>query len=349
MANQLLERLNLENPIILAPLAGGPSTPELAAAVSNAGGLGSLGLEYLSLDQIRQIIQRTRELTSGPINANLFAPMPRPSPHLNATAAMAEVGKAHQELGIDPPEPPKIAPENFEEKLSVVLDARPEVFSFTFGMLPDDAMRTLKAASIFIIGTATTVDEALQLERSGVDAITAQGAEAGGHRGTFAGPFDSSMVPTLELVRGIKQRSKVPVIASGGLMDGHDIKRALDAGASAVQLGTVFLATPEAGTSKPYREALLKAREDTTVITRAFSGRPARGLANRFSRALADKPEAILPFPLQNTLTRPMRKAAAERGTAEYLSLWAGTGVARIRALPAAEIVRLLMAQMNAA
>src|SRR3954471_19202449 len=146
MANQLLERLNLQNPIILAPLAGGPSTPELAATVSNAGGLGSLGLEYLSLDQVRQTIQRTRELTSRPINANLFAPMPRPSPHLNATAATAEVAKAHKELGIAPPESPKLAPDNFEEKFSVVLDAHPEVFSFTFGMIPDDAIRRLKAA-----------------------------------------------------------------------------------------------------------------------------------------------------------------------------------------------------------
>jgi nitronate monooxygenase len=157
------------------------------------------------------------------------------------------------------------------------------------------------------------------------------------------------MVPTIDLVRDIAQQSKLPVIASGGLMDGRDIKRALSAGASAVQLGTAFLASPEAGTSKPYREALLNARQDTTVITRAFSGRPARGLANRFSRALADKPDSILPFPLQNTLTRPMRKAAAEKGRSEYLSLWAGTGVTRIRALPAAEIVRLLVEQISAA
>jgi nitronate monooxygenase len=215
--------------------------------------------------------------------------------------------------------------------------------------MPHDVMLKLKAAGIFVIGTATTVAEALQLEHSGVDAVVAQGAEAGGHRGTFAGPFESSMVPTLELVRGIAQQFKLPIIASGGLMDGIDIKRALDGGASAVQLGTAFLATPEASTSKPYRKALLNAREDTTVITRAFSGRPARGLADRFSHTLAEKPNAILPFPLQNSLTRPMRKAAVEKGTSEYLSLWAGTGVTRIRELPAAEIVRLLVAQMDAA
>lgn len=349
MVNSLLQRLKLQNPIILAPLSGGPSTPELAAAVSNAGGLGSLGLEYLTLDQMRQTIQRTRELTRGPINANLFAPMPQPSVRLDTSAAMAEVAKAHQELGIAPPEPPQLSPDDFEAKFAVVLDCRPDVFSFTFGMMAEEIMLRLKAASIFVIGTATTVEEALHLQRSGVDAVVAQGAEAGGHRGTFASPFESSMFPTLDLVRQITQRSKLPVIASGGIMDGYEIKRALDAGASAVQLGTVFLAAPEAGISEPYREALLNAHEDTTVITRAYSGRPARGLANRFSRALADKPESILPFPLQNTLTRPMRKAAAEKGTSEYLSLWAGTGVARIRELPAAEIVRLLVEEMSAA
>ena len=349
MANSLLQRLNLQNPIILAPLAGGPSTPELAAAVSNAGGLGSLGLEYLTLDQIRQTIKRSRELTNGPINANLFAPTPRPSAHLDPRAAMSKVAEAHKELGIAAPEPPKLSADNFEDKFAVVLESRPKVFSFTFGMMPDTVMRKLKAANIFVIGTATTIAEAIQLEHSGVDAIIAQGAEAGGHRGTFAGPFESSMVPTLQLVRQIAQKSKLPIIASGGIMDGREINLALNAGASAVQLGTVFLATPEAGTSKPYRQALLNAREDTTVITRAFSGRPARGLANRFSRALAEKPESILPFPLQNTLTRLMRAAAAEKGTSEYLSLWAGTGVSRIRELPAAEIVRQLVEQMQTA
>jgi nitronate monooxygenase len=349
MANLLLERLRIQHPIILAPLAGGPSTPELAAAVSNAGGMGSLGLEYLTLDQMRQHIQRTRELTRGPINLNLFAPMSPPSRHLNFAPALAEVALAHEELGIAAPEAPQLQPDNFGDKLSVMLESRPEVFSFTFGMMSHDAMHSLKGAGIFVIGTATTVAEAQRLERAGVDAIVAQGSDAGGHRGTFAGLFDTSMIPTLDLVRRIANVTKLPVIASGGLMDGRDIRRALEAGAAAVQLGTAFLACPEAGTSKPYREALLNAREDTTVITRAFSGRPARGLANRFSRKLADKPDSILPFPLQNTLTRPMRRAAAEKGTSEYLSLWAGTGVARIRQMPAGELVKVLVDEMNAA
>ncbi len=347
--NSLLQRLGLKNPIFLAPLAGGPSTPELAAAVSNAGGLGALGLEYLSLDQMREQIRRTRQLSSGPLNLNLFAPTPRPSASVSLDAAIRELAKAHQELGIAPPATPTLAADDFEDKLSVVIESCPEVFSFTFGMISADAMRKLKAAGIFVIGTATTADEAAQLASSGVDAVVAQGAEAGGHRGTFAVPFESAMVPTLDLVRAIVARTTIPVIASGGLMDGRDFRRALDAGASAVQLGTAFLATPEAGTSKPYRDALLNAKADTTVITRAFSGRPARGLANRFSSELAAKPETILPFPLQNSLTRPMRKAAAEKGTSEYLSLWAGTGVTRIRQLPAGELVRKLVEEMNAA
>jgi nitronate monooxygenase len=197
------------------------------------------------------------------------------------------------------------------------------------------------------VGTATTAHEALLLERAGVDAVVAQGAEAGGHRGTFAGTFEKAMIPTVELVKQIAANVKIPVIASGGIMNGPDIRRALDAGAETVQLGTIFLACPESGASRPYKDAILSADRDTTVITRAFSGRPARGLNNKFASELAQTPEAILPFPLQNTLTRPMRKAAGAAGKAEYLSLWAGTGVAQARSLPAAEIIATLMHEIN--
>jgi nitronate monooxygenase len=199
------------------------------------------------------------------------------------------------------------------------------------------------------MGTATTVQEGRLLLEAGVDAIVAQGAEAGAHRGTFADSFENSMVPTLDLVRALVAEVPLPIVASGGLMDGRDIVRAMKAGASAAQLGTAFLACPESGASAAYKHAILDARHDTTVVTRAYSGRPARGLSNEFIRQLVGKENHILPYPLQNTLTRPMRAAAAQRGDPEYLSLWAGQGVMRARALPAGELVRVLVEEMTAA
>ncbi len=179
------------------------------------------------------------------------------------------------------------------------------------------------------IGTATSIREGRLLAEAGVDAIVAQGAEAGGHRGTFAGAFDVSMVPTLSLIRELQ--GTLPVIAAGGLMDGADIVAALDAGAAAATLGTAFLVTSEAGVPEAHKHALLAARSDTTVITRAFSGRPARGLYNDFIAMLDSRATRILPYPFQNSLTRAMRTEAGRQGLAQYLSLWAGKGVARAR------------------
>ncbi len=227
-----------------------------------------------------------------------------------------------------------------------MLQERPAAFSFTFGILDADDMARLRQQGIAVIGTATTLREGRMLAEVGVDAIVAQGAEAGAHRGTFAGAFEVSMVPTLHLVEQL--RGGPPVIASGGLMDGVDIKVALDRGAAAAALGTAFLVTPEAGTSETHKRVLLAARKDTTVITRAFSGRPARGLYNGFIAALDGRAGRILPYPLQNALTRAMRTEAGKKEIVDYLSLWAGTGVARSRAMPAADLVRVLAEEMRA-
>jgi nitronate monooxygenase len=210
-------------------------------------------------------------------------------------------------------------------------------------------MARLKAAGIATFGTATTVQEGKMLEASGVTAIVAQGAEAGSHRGTFAGPFESAMIPTLELARSLRAAVSTPIIASGGLMDGRDIAQAFAHGASAAQLGTAFLTCPEAGTPEAYRRAILAARTDTTVITRAFSGRPARGLLNTFISKLEGQEQVILPFPLQNALTRPMRAATAKLGESGYLSLFVGQGVTRARMMPAAELVQRLVAEIDQA
>lgn len=345
----LLESLGFEYPIFLAPLGGGPGTPELAAAVSEAGGLGSLGAAYLTPEQVRGAIRKVRSLTQKPFLVNLFYGGRGSGTQFDPRPMLAVLAEIHQKLGLPAPELPEMPVDPFPAQLEVVLEERPAAFSFTFGIPDEESVRRLKAAKILVLGTATTVEEGRLLEQAGVDAIVAQGAEAGAHRGTFARSFEESMVPVAELVRGIVRACSVPVIASGGIMTGGEIAAALAHGAVAVQLGTAFLCCPECGAAEAYKRAILAARSDTTTVTRAFSGRPARGLSNTFIEQFAGREENILPYPLQNVLTRPMRTAAGQRGDAGYLSLWAGQGVARARSLPAGQLMRVLVAELQEA
>jgi len=323
-------------------MGGGPSTPELVAAVSNAGGLGSLGAAYLTPDQITDAIRRIRALTSQPFNVNLFTGGWSTEQSSDPGPMLELLAEIHETLGLATPVAPTPAPDPFPAQFEAMLDARPPIFSFTFGIPDRDAMSRLKSRGTTVLGTATTVEEARHLEQAGVDAVVAQGAAAGAHRGTFLDSFESSMVPTLDLVRSTVGAVSVPVIATGGIMDGRDIVTALNAGASAAQLGTAFLVCPESGACEAYKRAILAAKQDTTVVTRAFSGRPARGLPNAFI-ASVDGKEINLPYPLQNALTRPMRIAAAQQGLPDYLSLWAGRGVARACAMPARDLVASLL------
>jgi nitronate monooxygenase len=325
----------------------GAGTPELVAAVSNAGGLGSHGAAYLSPDQISEEIRKIRELTDRPFNINLFAGGYAQNPGVPPGPMLELLGEIHGLLGLPPPKLPGASPNPFNDQLEAILAEQPAVFSFTFGIPDKDALGRVKAHGILTLGTATTLDEAVMLEASGVDAIVAQGAEAGAHRGTFAGPFEQSMVPTLELVRAVRHAVSTPVIASGGLMDGRDIAQALAVGAAAAQIGTAFLPCPESAAADAWKRAILSARTDTTTITRAFSGRPARGLTNGFIERLRGREEIILPFPWQNTLTRAMRAAAGRLGQAEFLSLWAGQGVARARSLPAAALINEMTREIH--
>ena len=344
----MLKRLGVEHPLFLAPMGGGPGTPELAAAVSNAGGLGSLGVAYLTPDQIGEAIRRTRALTKGPIHVNLFAGGFRAPSNFDPAPMLSILGEVHAALGLPAPAMPAQPRDPFPEQFEAVLEARPEVFSFTFGTMDRPSLAKLRSRGITILGTATTVEEGRILAAAGVDAVVAQGAEAGAHRGTFAAPFEAAMVPTAQLVAEIAKFA--PVIASGGIMDGRDIRTMLENGASAAQLGTAFLPCPESGAAEAYKQALHGANSDTTVVTRAFSGRPARGLRNEFIARLEGREDAILPYPFQNVLTRPMRTAAAKLGKAGFLSLWAGQGVARCRVMPAGDLVRQLVREcLNAA
>ncbi|HYK18421.1 MAG TPA: nitronate monooxygenase [Bryobacteraceae bacterium] len=347
MTNELLKKLGIEHPIIQGPFGGGPSTPELVAAVSNAGGLGSLGAAYQTPDQITETIRRIRALTDRPFQVNLFAGGWQTDMQFNPAPMLEVLSEIHATLGLPAPLPPQPAPDPFPAQFEAVIDAQPPVFSFTFGIPDRDAMSRLKSRGIVVMGTATTLDEARRLADAGVDAIVAQGAEAGAHRGTFAGPFDHGMVPTLSLTSRIHGALQTPVVATGGLMDGQDIAGALEAGASAAALGTAFLASPESGAPEAYKRAVVEADRNSTVITRAFSGRPARGLRNDFISRLEGKETSILPYPLQNALTRAMRTAAGQQGLAGFLSLWAGTGVARAGSAPAGELVVRLVEELH--
>jgi nitronate monooxygenase len=341
-ATILTDRLGLRHPVIQAPLAGGGDTPALVAAVCEAGALGFIGASYLTPAQIAEASQAVRARTGRPFGINLFAPLPAPEAPREPGRALERLETFYAELALPPPELPTLAPDSFGDQLAAALESGASVFSFTFGVLPAAALAAIKARGMFVMGTATTVDEAVSLERTGVDAIVTQGSEAGGHRGTFAGAFEAGLVGTMALVPQVVDAVRVPVIASGGIMDGRGIAAALALGASAAQMGTAFLTCHEAGIPDVYKEAILGAHEDGTRMTRAFSGRPARGIVNRFMTEIDRTPEAILPFPLQNTLTRPLRSAAAGQGRAEFLSLWAGQAVRLARRQSAADLVARL-------
>lgn len=341
----LTQRLGLAHPIIQAPMAGGGDTPALVAAVSEAGGLGSIGAAYLTAEQLRDTVSAVRARTARPFGVNLFAPLPAPAAPADMTDALARIAPFYAELGLPAPEMPAPAGTSFDALFPTALDSGAAVLSFTFGLLPDAAVRAVKERGMLLAGTATTVEEAVALERLGVDLVVAQGAEAGGHRGTFGGPFEAAMVGTMALVPQIADAVSVPVVASGGIMDGRGIAASLALGACGVQMGTAFLTCAEAGIAEVYRQAILDAREDETRLTRAFSGRPARGIANRFMEAVEG---SALPFPMQNALTRPLRTAAAKQGRAEFLSLWAGQGVRMARRQTAAELVARLAEETEA-
>jgi nitronate monooxygenase len=340
---KLASMMGVEHAIILAPMAGGTSTAALVAAVSNAGGLGSLGAGYMTPDDIAKAIAEIQQRTDKPFAVNLFAGGYDGTGSSNPAAMLKLIAPWHERLGLPPPAAPAGALPPFEQQVEAVLRAGVPVFSFTFGIPAADAMRRLKERGIRLVGTATTVAEARALERAGVDAIVAQGSEAGAHRGTFIAALEDSLVGTIALVPQMVDAVSVPVIASGGIMDGRGIVAAAALGASGVQLGTAFLACPESGAPAAHKAAIRTARDDGTMLTRAFSGRLARGITNAFAAEMLGHETDLLPYPAQNNLTRPIRTAAAKQGSADCLSLWAGQAAPLAREMPAAELVAQLL------
>lgn len=318
----------IKYPIFLAGMAGVPGTVNLAAAVSNAGGLGTIGAAYMQPAAIRTAIQELRQLTDAPFGVNLFA-LRVPDNNSRLQVVQGELNKVRGQLGITAASGESVStPDYFEEQLAVLLEEKVPVISTAFGVLSESQMQKAKIAGLRVVTMVTTVKEAIMAEQAGCDAIVAQGSEAGGHRGTFdiSSHPNGANIGTIALVPQIVDQVQIPVIAAGGIMDGRGLVAALALGAQGVQMGTRFLTAYESGANMAYKEALLKSTEESTVITKAFSGRPARGIVNTFIRQWDESGVEPLPFPTQNTITRDIRNASADQRNAEYMSLWAGQG-----------------------
>jgi nitronate monooxygenase len=340
--NRLTQALRIRFPLIQAPMAG-ITTPRLVAAVSNAGGLGSLAAAYLSPEKIKQDIDEVRALTEQPFAVNLFAPSDTEKDIEREKLAYASLSRFRAELDIPVSLPKNHGMPSFNEQVSLLLEEKIPVFSFTFGTLPLQLLAEFKRQGTFLMGTATTRDEALLLEMSGVDAIVAQGAEAGGHRATFLSPSTDPLLTMPVLCSLLLQSCKTPIIATGGIMNGSHIASALALGIHGVQLGTAFIACAESGASPGYKSALLQSSHAQTVLTACFSGKTARAIENQFTREMHNAPLAA--FPCQHFLTQDIRTAAAKSHRPEFLSLYAGQGFPLATNLSASEIIPLLIEQ----
>ena len=333
-------------PVIQGPMAGGACTPELVAAVSNAGALGALPCSLLSPSTIEEQVARIRTLTDRPFMLNFFV-QGKPAPSADEIRAAAELLRpVWESLGWQELPVPSKWCEDFAAQFGTLIALRPAVVSFTFGILEAAQVERLHAAGILAIGTVTTVEEALAWQAIGADAVVASGIEAGGHRGTFLGPQEDATLSAAELWPAVVAAVQIPVIAAGGIMTGADIKRALALGARAVQMGTAFLVTDEAALHPAYKARLLSG-EGQTRLTRSFSGRYARGIENRFMRQMASAEPLVPPYPIQNALTGSIRAAAAKSGDTELMSMWCGTGFARARPMPAGKLIKLLESELQ--
>ncbi|MDN4523780.1 NAD(P)H-dependent flavin oxidoreductase [Fictibacillus fluitans] len=329
-------------PIVQAGMAGGPATPELAAAVSNAGGLGTLGAGYMAPKDVKAAIRSIKEMTAKPFAVNLFLPEEFAFDKKQIENMEAMLKGYKERLGMERPAPFTGWTSHFQEQLDVVIQEKVPVISFTFNAPTAEMIGRLKKEGVITIATATTVEEAVLLEAAGIDAIAAQGSEAGGHRGTFIGSEDQALIGSIALIPLIADAVSVPVIAAGGIMDARGMAAALALGASAVQLGTAFLAAEESGAHPVHKKAVLESKETDLRLTKAFSGKMARGISNRFMeemKAIDDLP----PYPIQNALTSGLRKAAGSRGDREYMSLWAGQGAPLAKRRPARQLVESLI------
>lgn len=349
-SNTFLQRLGLRYPIIQAPMAV-VSTPALAAAVSEAGGLGSLALGASSVEQARQLIAQTQALTDNAFNVNVFCHLTPKRNQANEQAWVDYLSPQFSQFNTQPPEQLGEIYLSFldnSEMLALFLEMKPPVVSFHFNVPSVEVINQLKAQGIYTMAAATNLQEAQAIEKAGIDAIVAQGIEAGGHRGMFDVQADDDELTTQALVKLLVQHTHLPIIATGGIMNGQDIKAALDNGAVAAQLGTAFLLCPESATNAGYRANLKQQTADNTTLTAAISGRPARGIVNSFIKTGAQYDLSKLPdYPIAYDVGKQLNAAATKSGSNEYAAHWAGQNVAKVREMPAAELVQVLVKELE--
>ncbi len=345
----LCDVLGTRLPIIQAPMAGGVTTPALVAAASNAGVLGSFGFAYTQPEAMMREVETARALlTAGaPININFFVnAQPAPIAAESQGAAIDAIAGYYKALGLPAPAPvrPPYAPD-LNAQLAMAEDIKPRVLTFHLADLPADRLQRLRALGIKTGGSATNVAEAKHLEALGVDFIVAQGAEAGGHRGTFQRNPYESMTGTFALTRLIVRAVKIPVVAAGGIMDGAGIAAVLALGAQGAQLGTAFIPCSESGAPRVHKDHILAATDDTTMVTEKFTGKPARGLANRYIREMNASNAPQIAFPAQGVLSGPLRAASGKAGNPDFVAMWAGQAVPLARELTAAQLIATLEAE----
>ncbi|HYH63233.1 MAG TPA: nitronate monooxygenase, partial [Urbifossiella sp.] len=340
--NLFLRRLRVELPIVQAPMAG-VSTPEMAAAVSNAGGLGSIGVGAAGPEVARAMIRAVRERTGRAFNVNVFCHAPAAPDAAREAAWVARLAPEFARYGATPPTPLREVYTSFAADpaaQAVLLAERPPVVSFHFGLPAADVIDALRGAGIVLLATATNLSEAKAVAAAGIDAIVAQGYEAGGHRGVFDPAAPDDRLGTFALTRLLVKSLDIPVIAAGGIMDGAAVAAALALGAVAAQLGTAFIACSESAADAGYRAALLGPAAEHTVMTAAISGRPARCLANRFTALGADVSAGSIPdYPIAYDAGKALHAAAKANGEFGYGAHWSGQGAPLARSLPAAELV----------
>ena len=345
-------RLGLAHPVVQGPFGGGLSSVELVAAVSDAGGLGSFGAHHLDGAGIRAVAADIRARTAQPFALNLWLPFEHSEdPALDDSAYAAHVellAPFYAELGVEPPPRPARFMPAFDEQVDAVLETRPAVFSFVYGVPAPWILDRCRALGVATIGAATTPDEAIALDAAGVDMIVATGLEAGGHRVSFLRPAEDSLTGGLALLPQVVDAVRAPVIAAGGIGDARGIVATLALGAQAVQIGTAFLACEESNAAPIHRERLFGNDARHTGLTRAFSGRLARGLVNPLMRRLQGQEHRLAPYPVQNWLTGAMRAAAVAQGRADLMSLWAGQSAPLLRHRRAAELMAWLIEEVDA-
>jgi len=345
-STQFLKLTGIKIPIIQAPMAGGPSSPSLVSAVSNAGGLGSIGGGYLSPKSLKAQILEVKSKTDRPFGVNLFITDPGNDEIHSSDRIDKIINNYAEELGVELTG--EVVPfPNFDEQIEVILENNIKVFSFTFGVPEKKYIERLKLNNTLVIGTATSVSEAVLLNKAGCDAVVAQGFEAGGHRGSFEYKDNIPLVGGISLIPQIADAIDIPLIASGGIMDGRGIYASFALGASAVQMGTAFLTCDEAEVNKSWIDLLMNSTDTSSALTNAFTGKFARGLNNRFMKELKRYEDEIPEYPIQHQLTRELRAKAKEMDNTDFMSFWAGQGSPMNRSTTAEKLINLLIEEYN--